>query len=170
MERSKWRCWQMGMGSLSQHKVQLCSYIDHFTEPRDCCLGWKWQRAAVQVLSASWPGDEGLSSHLCYRESLMELWWSGRSKVCSAFRVENVMKDEAGGGGHLVQQLWWSHKATQMYLERALTPHSARNLHKQENQVCCQESPHSGSKQERNPGMFWENSNLISHLVRSGMF
>lgn len=63
----------------------------------DCCLGWEWQTAAVQVPSANWIVCEGLVSHLCYWGWLGGVWWSGRSKVCSNFGAENSGPERAGG-------------------------------------------------------------------------
>lgn len=136
------------------------------SESWDCCLGWKWQRAAFSQLTWGWGPEQQFVLRGVITGGLR---WSGRSKVCSAFGAENVMAEETGGG-HLFQQFWWYHKAssTQMHLERGLTPHSARNLHKQDNQVCGQESPHSGSKEERKDIVSSEKA-LISFLIWWGV-
>lgn len=70
----KWRVYP-STGYNSVH--MLTSLLLCQSESWDCCLGWKWQRAAVQVLSASWPGDKGLKAAICagrddYREPLMK--------------------------------------------------------------------------------------------------
>lgn len=131
-------------------------------------LGLVMAESTVLVFSAGWPGDKGLSSHLCCRAWLGGLWWSGRSQVCSAFGAESMMTEEAGGG-HLFQQLWWYHKArsTQMHWLHTVPGICTSNTIKY---VVRSAHIQAGNRREvQEHSEFWESSNLICHLIRSGM-
>lgn len=156
MEMSEWRCRQMerlGHILAQSTTVLICQ---PFGSPISLSPGTAaWVRNGRQQQYRSL-----LQADLCMRAWLAicaaggwlgAIWWSGRSKVCSAFGPENTEAERAGGG-HLLQQLWWYHKASgsQMPTGSAQTPCRARSLHKRENQVHGLESPHSGSKQKRN--------------------
>lgn len=169
MERSEWRCWQM--------ERQGCILAQGAT----VLICWPFgSPVSLSPGSAVWAGNGGqqqsrscLQAGFCMRVLLSicaagrwpgGISWRGTSEVCSAFAAEN-MEAERAGGGHSTKP------AALRCPQGEHRPHT-------EPEVCTSKTAKSRAwrahiwaanrREITQYCEFWERSNLISDLVRSG--